>query len=143
MAGGQAIDLAAVGQRLAPAALEDMHARKTGALIGAAVELGTLATADATPAARAALAGYARAVGLAFQIVDDILDVEGDTATLGKTAGADQARAKPTYPALLGLDGARARARALHEQARASLAPLGAAGRFLAELADFILERRV
>jgi farnesyl diphosphate synthase len=141
MAGGQAIDLAAVGRRLSLAELQDMHARKTGALIEASVMLGALATTQDCPLAVTALRRYARAVGLAFQIVDDILDVEGNTETLGKTAGADQARDKPTYPALLGLAKAKEMARELHRDALESLAPLGDNGRLLSALASFILER--
>jgi farnesyl diphosphate synthase len=142
MAGGQAIDLAAVGQTLDAEALADMHARKTGALIQGAVTLGALAAGDRARPHLAALERYGQAVGLAFQIVDDILDVEGDTATLGKTAKADAARNKPTYPAVLGLEGARQRARDLHRTALESLAAIGDNGQMLGALASFILERR-
>jgi len=141
MAGGQAIDLDSVGKTLDPQTLQDMHARKTGALIHASVMLGALASGG-TDNRVAALEEYGHAVGLAFQIVDDILDVEGDTATLGKTARADAARNKPTYPAVLGLDRARQRARELHQQALESLAAFGDNGQMLAGLASFILERR-
>jgi len=141
MAGGQAIDLAAVGRTLTPTALEDMHRRKTGALIHASVMLGALAAAPTAPAIREALDGYGRAIGLAFQIVDDLLDVEGETSTLGKTSGADAARGKPTYPSVLGVAGARARARELHAAALESLAPLGDNGRLLSDLATYIVER--
>jgi farnesyl diphosphate synthase len=140
MAGGQAIDLGAVGRALTLAELEDMHARKTGALIRAAVALGALA-AGAAPGMRARLDDYGRALGLAFQIIDDILDVEGDTATLGKPRGSDQQRAKPTYPALLGLEPARKLARDCHARALESLAPLGDNARFLLEIADFVIHR--
>jgi len=141
MAGGQAIDLDAVGKPLTLAGLEDMHARKTGALIRAAVALGALSapSIDATRLAR--LDVYARAIGLAFQITDDILDVESDTATLGKPQGSDQKHAKPTYPALLGLDRARALAREQHAAALESLRCLGDNGQLLGEIADFILDR--
>ncbi len=142
MAGGQAIDLAAVGRKLAPDELQDMHARKTGALIHAAVRLGALAAGATDEKALAALDRYGRAVGLAFQIADDILDVEGQAATLGKHPGADQARNKPTYPALLGLDAAKTRAQAALTQALESLAPLGDNGAVLAALARYIVERR-
>jgi farnesyl diphosphate synthase len=142
MAGGQAIDLASVGQRLSPAALEDMHRRKTGALIHAAVMLGVLAAPAVGPKVREALDRYARAVGLAFQIADDILDVEGETAALGKSAGKDQRHGKPTYVSVLGLDGARARASELAREALDSLKELGDNGRALAALAGFIIERR-
>ena len=107
MCGGQALDMAGTGQRLAPTELEQLHALKTGALIRACVRMGAQAgSADA--ATLATLDDYASALGLAFQIRDDILDVEGDSAQLGKTAGKDQAQDKSTYPALLGMDGARA-----------------------------------
>ena len=141
MAGGQAIDLGAVGRTLTPAALEDMHRRKTGALIHASIMLGAIAADPVPPAIRQALDGYGQAIGLAFQIVDDLLDVEGETATLGKTSGADAARGKPTYPSVLGIAGARRRARELHAAALESLRPLGDNGRVLADLATYIIER--
>jgi len=140
MAGGQAIDLAAVGSTLTLIQLEDMHARKTGALIRAAVALGAL-TASPPPSLLPPLDEYARHLGLAFQIVDDILDVEGDTATLGKPQGSDQERAKPTYPAILGLERAKALAREHHASALESLAPLGDNDRLLREIADFVIAR--
>lgn len=140
MAGGQAIDLAATGGVLTLGELETMHARKTGALIRAAVALGAL-TADAEPGQLARFDDYARHVGLAFQIVDDILDVEGDTATLGKQRGSDAERAKPTYPAILGLERARTLARECHAAALESLSSLGDNGRLLREIADFIIYR--
>lgn len=141
MAGGQAIDLGAVGKPLSLTQLEDMHARKTGALIGAAVLLGALAAENAGPELLTPLEKYAQAIGLAFQIADDILDVAGDVKTLGKTPGGDQKQAKPTYPALLGLDRARALAYEQHSKALESLRPLGDNGRLLAGIADFILDR--
>ncbi|QKT04406.1 (2E,6E)-farnesyl diphosphate synthase [Ectothiorhodospiraceae bacterium 2226] len=141
MAGGQAIDLAAVGQALTLDALEDMHLRKTGALIRASVRLGALCAAEVNDDQLARLDRYARNIGLAFQIRDDVLDVEGDTATLGKTQGADQARGKPTYPALLGLDGAKAHARALHEEALTCLEPFGTEADLLRAVARYIVER--
>ncbi len=142
MAGGQAIDLASVGKTLSVAELEAMHQRKTGALIAAAVRLGALAN-PATPAATLdRLADYGRCLGLAFQITDDILDVEADTATLGKPQGSDTARAKPTYPAILGLEEAKTQARRYHQQALASLSGLGDNARFLADIADYIIQRR-
>jgi farnesyl diphosphate synthase len=140
MAGGQAIDLGAVGRNLTLAELEGMHARKTGALIRAAVALGALA-ADTGPQQRAGLDAYARHLGLAFQIVDDILDVEGETATLGKPQGSDQERAKPTYPALLGLERARTLAGECRAAALESLAPLGDNARLLRDIADFVIHR--
>jgi farnesyl diphosphate synthase len=142
MAGGQAIDLASVGKTLNAAELEAMHLRKTGALISAAVRLGALAHSATPDATLERLADYGRCLGLAFQITDDILDVEADTATLGKPQGSDAARAKPTYPAILGLDEAKSAARHLHRQALASLGGLGDNARFLADIADYILERR-
>jgi farnesyl diphosphate synthase len=141
MAGGQAIDLAAVGRPLALADLADMHARKTGALIRAAVALGALSAPSIDATRLAQLDDYARAIGLAFQITDDILDIEGDTATLGKPQGSDQKHAKPTYPALLGLERARALAREQHAVALESLRSLGDNGQLLGEIADFILDR--
>lgn len=140
MAGGQALDLAAVGHTLSVQDLEIMHARKTGMLIRAAVALGAL-TAGAQPARLEALDTYASYLGLAYQIVDDILDVEGDTATLGKPRGSDQERAKPTYPALLGLDRARRLAQDSHAAALESLAPLGDNAQLLRQIADFVIHR--
>jgi farnesyl diphosphate synthase len=141
MTGGQAIDLGAVGRRLTLAELQDMHARKTGALIRAAVALGALAREDLNMAILADLDAYARHLGLAFQITDDILDIEADTATLGKPQGSDLRRDKPTYPVLAGLDGARALAREHRERALASLAGLGDNAKLLIELADFVISR--
>lgn len=141
MAAGQALDLSAVGGRLDADALATMHGYKTGALIRAAVRLGALAAADEDDPRVAALDTYAAAIGLAFQIQDDILDVAGDAATLGKATGADAARAKPTYPALLGLDGARAKARGLLDEALSALAPLGERAYPLAELARHMIDR--
>ncbi len=142
MAGGQAIDLAAGGQALTLTQLEDMHLRKTGALIRAAVLLGAYTREDVDPGKLPALERYSRAIGLAFQVIDDILDVEGSAEALGKNPGVDRARGKPTYPQLLGLPEAKARAKTLHAQALESLAPLGDNGGILAELAGFIIERR-
>ncbi len=141
MAGGQAIDLAAVGRHLNLAELEDMHRRKTGALLLASVQMGALA-AGADAAALAALTRYGAALGLAFQVVDDVLDVVADSATLGKTAGKDAASDKPTFVSLLGLDGARAYALALQQQAQAALHE-GAlpAPQTLHALADWVLRR--
>ncbi|MFP5504631.1 MAG: (2E,6E)-farnesyl diphosphate synthase, partial [Gammaproteobacteria bacterium] len=141
MVGGQAIDLAAVGQTLDIAQLEDMHIHKTGALIRASVLLGALCADTLDEARLEQLDHYAKCIGLAFQIQDDILDVVGDTATLGKTAGADLARDKPTYPALLGLDGARQRAAELLADAHAALAGFGPEADALRGLADYIVQR--
>ncbi|NBU24377.1 MAG: geranyl transferase [Gammaproteobacteria bacterium] len=141
MAGGQAIDLEAVGRRLDLAALQDMHRRKTGALIETSVLMGAAAAGVFEGPLHAALHEYASAIGLAFQIQDDILDVTGTTASIGKVAGADAAHDKPTYTSLMGLEGARAAAAAQHARALAALAPLGAAGAELARLADFVVGR--
>jgi farnesyl diphosphate synthase len=142
MAGGQAIDLASVGKPLDYAQLEDMHNRKTGALIACSVQLGMLAAACHEEKTRAALEKYGSAIGLAFQIADDILDVEGATATLGKSAGKDAKAAKPTYVSVLGLEAARQQSRTLLGSALESLGVLGDNGRTLAALAGFIIERR-
>lgn len=141
MVGGQAIDLGAVDQLVDTPWLEAMHRLKTGALIRAAVALGALA-AEATPAQLEALDRYGSAIGLCFQVQDDILDVTGDTHTLGKRAQADQARNKPTYPSLLGLDAARRYAVELHRQALEALQPFDVRGMRLRQLADYILARR-
>lgn len=142
MVGGQAIDLGSVGQLLDQNALEIMHRHKTGALIEASVQLGALASGQADEHALKALHAYARAIGLAFQVQDDILDVESDTATLGKTQGKDQAHDKPTYPALLGLDAAKAYALELRDQALHALRPFDQAAEPLRDLARYIVERR-
>ena len=142
MVGGQAIDLGSVGVKLDQTALEQMHRHKTGALIEVSVRLGALASGHAQPDQLQALQTYAQAIGLAFQVQDDILDVESDTATLGKRQGADIARDKPTYPALLGLDAAKAYALELRDQALQALRPFDAAAEPLRELARYIVERR-
>jgi geranylgeranyl pyrophosphate synthase len=141
MAGGQAIDLEAVGRQLDLAQLEDMHRRKTGALIRASVLLGAITAAITAGPEFAALEQFGAELGLAFQIQDDILDVEGDVATLGKLVGADAARHKPTYPSLLGMDRARALARESRDKALASLEILGGRGAKLAALAHFVVDR--
>ncbi|HEX5162902.1 MAG TPA: farnesyl diphosphate synthase [Steroidobacteraceae bacterium] len=141
MAGGQAIDLAAVRQELTEAALERMHRQKTGALIQASVELGAVSAGLADAAERAALAQFGAEIGLAFQIQDDILDVEGNTDTLGKRAGADAERVKPTYPSVLGLEAARVQALARRDRAIAALAPWGARYANLREFAGFLVSR--
>lgn len=140
MAGGQAIDIAAEGMRLDLPRLETMHRLKTGALIRAAVRLGAL-SADLPEEILQRLEGYAGAIGLAFQIRDDILDVEADTASLGKPQGSDAARAKPTYTSLLGLDGAKRKLREVHALAIESLSPFPAGADPLRWLADYIVER--
>ncbi len=141
MAGGQAIDLAAVGKSLTEDELRHMHRLKTGALLQASVMMGA---ACGEPGARACqgLEAYGRALGLAFQVVDDILDVTADSATLGKTAGKDAAQDKPTYVSLLGLDRARTYAGELLEQARAALGTTGLADtRALLALAEMVVHR--
>ena len=141
MAGGQAIDLASVGQPLDEHALADMHRRKTGALLQASVMMGA-ACGTTTPAAWQALAEYGAAIGLAFQVVDDILDVTQASDTLGKTAGKDADNNKPTYVSVLGLDAARAHARALHARAQAALKRGALAdAAWLGVLADRVVER--
>jgi geranylgeranyl pyrophosphate synthase len=141
MAGGQAFDLDAVGQRLDRASLERMHAHKTGALIRASVLLGAQAGGCEDPALLAALDRYGRAVGLAFQIRDDILDVEGETAVIGKTRGADAARDKPTYPAIVGLDGSRRLCESLRTEALAALRAPGLKAGALEDLAHYAVDR--
>lgn len=140
MAGGQAIDLASVGKPLDLTELEFMHIHKTGALIRASVLLGahcgTLSDASA-----AALDHYAKCIGLAFQVVDDVLDAEASSATLGKTAGKDAANNKPTYVSLLGVACARELAQELRADAHATLAKLNAPAERLRQLADFVVER--
>jgi geranylgeranyl diphosphate synthase type II len=142
MVGGQAIDLESVGRRIDQPALETMHLHKTGALIAASVQLGALASEAASPADQAALARYAQAIGLAFQVWDDVLDIESDTQTLGKRQGADLARDKPTYPALLGLESAKAYALELRDTALAAVDHLGERAAPLRALARYIVERR-
>jgi len=141
MAGGQAIDIEAEGKRLELPALEQMHRLKTGALICASVRLGALSAPRFSEAALKKLDRYATCVGLAFQIRDDILDVKADTATLGKPQGSDEARNKPTYTSLLGLDGAKRKLAQAHEEARASLETLGSEADPLRGIADYIIER--
>jgi geranylgeranyl diphosphate synthase type II len=142
MVGGQAIDLGSVGLKLDQKALEYMHRHKTGALIEVSVKLGALASGHAEKDELKSLQSYAQAIGLAFQVQDDILDVESDTATLGKRQGADIARDKPTYPALLGLDAAKAYALELRDQALHALRPFDAAAEPLRDLARYIVDRR-
>jgi farnesyl diphosphate synthase len=140
MVGGQALDLAAEGRKLTEAALEDIHRRKTGELIRAAImmpsELGDFSARD-----RATLDEFARDIGLVFQIRDDLLEIEQDTATLGKNAGSDAANDKSTYPSTLGVVGARQRAAELQARAIGALRSLGAGAEGLLWLSDFILKR--
>ena len=141
MAGGQAIDLAAVGRSMSVAELEAMHKLKTGALIEASVRLAALGAAHLSEKKSAALKRYAERVGLAFQIQDDILDVEGDAETLGTATGADSARHKPTYPSIVGMANAKRRAQELCQAAIAELAALGSDVEPLRWLARFVVER--
>ena len=141
MAGGQAIDLESVGRPLDLPAMEDMHRRKTGALIRASVLLGAIAAGVASGERYAALTRYGAEIGLAFQIQDDILDVEGSACTLGKTPGADAARDKPTYPSRVGLAQAHRLADAARDRAIAALAPLGDRADALARLAHYVVRR--
>ena len=141
MAGGQAIDLASVGHTLTSEAVENMHRRKTGALIQCSVLLGATAAGLTAGPELDALTRFGADVGLAFQIQDDILDIEGETAVIGKSAGADLARNKPTYPSTVGLPAARARAHELCDGAIAALAPLGARAEALVDLARFVVNR--
>lgn len=141
MVGGQAIDLAAVNSAPDLQQLQRMHSLKTGALIVASVVMGAIATGKASPAQIAALKTYAEAIGLAFQVQDDILDVTADTATLGKQQGADIALNKPTYVALLGLEGARRKAQDLHQQAVDALSGFGSKADTLRALSAYIVER--
>ncbi len=142
MVGGQAIDLGSVGKSLDLPGLEAMHIRKTGALIRASVRLAALAKLDLDKAVADKLDHYAKCIGLAFQIQDDILDEESDTQTLGKTQGKDRDNNKPTYPALLGLAGAKAKATDLHEQAIDSLSCFGEEADYLREISSFIVNRK-
>lgn len=141
MAGGQAIDLASVGRTLSLPELELMHIHKTGALIRAALVLGARCGRGLEEKEFAGLERYAKTVGLAFQVVDDVLDCAANTATLGKTAGKDAAQAKPTYVSILGLARARSLAEELRIEAHAALSVFGANALRLRELANFIVLR--
>ena len=141
MAGGQGIDLANVGKDLSLAQLQHMHGLKTGALIRAAVALGGLSCSDVSASLLTDLDVYADKLGLAFQVIDDVLDCEQDTATLGKTAGKDEEANKPTYVKLLGLEGARTQATSLAEEAKAAVATYGDAAAALLGLADYVIKR--
>ncbi len=140
MVGGQVVDMESEGQTIELAELEYIHRHKTGALISAAINVGGLIGGAAAPEATA-LEVYGKAAGLAFQVADDILDIVGDQAELGKDVGSDESRGKATYPALLGLDGARDYARELKERALQALTPLGDAAAPLREIARYIVDR--
>jgi farnesyl diphosphate synthase len=142
MAGGQAIDLASEGKELNITELENMHIHKTGALIRASVLMGAMAHGQIDSDQLARLDHFAKCIGLAFQIQDDILDIESDTETLGKTQGADEARNKPTYPAILGMDASKEEARTLYDDAMASLSGIGEEADLLRAVADFIVNRK-
>ena len=140
MCGGQAIDLESVGVALSPQELEQMHRLKTGALLRASVVLGALSGKELAGSELAALDAYAAAIGLAFQVVDDVLDATADSATLGKTAGKDAADNKPTYVSILGLEQSKALAEKLRNDAHQALVPFGDKARRLRELADLIVQ---
>ena len=142
MAGGQAIDLASVGKALTLPELELMHIHKTGALIRAAILLGAHCGVALEDAQLARLDHFGKQIGLAFQVVDDVLDCEADTATLGKTAGKDADNDKPTYVSLLGIEGAKEMAQRLHREALETLEALPGPTRRLRELTDFIVLRK-
>lgn len=141
MAGGQSIDLDSVGKQLTIAELENMHIHKTGALIKACTELGALSYRDIDAEGLETISRYGKCIGLAFQIQDDILDVEGETEVIGKPQGSDQQRNKPTYPNLLGLKQAKEAARELHREALSCLENFDEKADVLRWLADFIIER--
>ena len=141
MAGGQAIDLQVQGKKLDIAEVEDMHARKTGAVISASVLMAAACAPDLPPAHYAALARFAQAIGLAFQIQDDLLDVLGDVSTLGKATGADRQHAKPTHPTVIGIAASQERVHLLHGQALDALTVFGERAAPLRSLAHWLLSR--
>jgi len=140
MCGGQALDIDATGSQLPLEGLQRMHSLKTGALIRAAVRMGALGAGADEPTLQQ-LDRYADALGLAFQVRDDLLDIEASSETLGKTAGKDLAQAKSTYPALLGVDGARAKLEQLALQMQAALAGLGGGSDLLQALGELAVRR--
>jgi farnesyl diphosphate synthase len=142
MAGGQALDLAAQGRQLSVAEVEEMHNRKTGALIHASVMMAAACAPNLSASVKESLDRYAFDIGLAFQIQDDLLDIEGDSGLLGKTTGADKANNKPTYPAVVGVEPARRRMHELHARALTSLQTLGPAAAPLAALSDWLVLRQ-
>jgi farnesyl diphosphate synthase len=143
MAGGQAIDLASVGHKLSQAQLDRMHAHKTGALILSSVMLGADAALCTDPSILDALEQYGRDFGLAFQIHDDILDIEGETAVIGKPKGSDEARGKPTYPAAIGLEASKKRCVALKNRALEAIKPMGSKAQLLSDLVHYAIERKL
>ncbi|MGP3372662.1 polyprenyl synthetase family protein, partial [Escherichia coli] len=132
-------DLVNVGKNINISELEQMHQHKTGALIRASIRMGAISTGVKNETDLTALDTYAAAIGLAFQVQDDIIDITSDTATLGKTQFSDEDANKPTYPKLLGLEGAQTLAQTLHEQAITAISPFGDAARPLVELANYII----
>jgi geranylgeranyl pyrophosphate synthase len=142
MAGGQAIDLEVQGKKLGIAEVEDMHARKTGAVIRASVLMAAECAPDLPQASYAALARFAVAIGLAFQIQDDLLDLLGDVSTLGKPTGADREHAKPTHPTVIGIHASQERVQSLHGEALDALTPFGERAAPLRALANWLLSRR-
>lgn len=144
MAGGQALDLAAIGRELSLVEVEEMHVRKTGALIHACVMMAAACAPQLPESVARALDEYARAIGLAFQIQDDLLDVEGDVSVIGKATGADRARDKPTYPSVAGVEPSRQRMHELHARGLAALGTLEWAGLHpapLAAISDWLILR--
>lgn len=142
MAGGQALDLAAQGRVLTLPEVEEMHARKTGALIHTSVMMAAACAPVLAPGVKEGLNRFARDIGLAFQIQDDLLDIEGDSSLLGKATGADQANRKPTYPAVVGIEPARKRMHELHNSGLAALQVLGTAAAPLTDLCNWLVLRR-
>jgi len=141
MVGGQAIDLGSVGQQLSELELENMHIHKTGALIRASVMMAAQCSPDVDDADAQSLDHFAKCMGLAFQVRDDILDVESDTQTLGKTRGADEAAGKPTYPSIIGMSAAKQKLRELYEESVNALDKLEGDTRLLREIAEFTVKR--
>lgn len=141
MVGGQAIDLAAVGKPLSELELENMHIHKTGALIRASVMLAAYSVEAMDALRLQQLDHFAKCIGLAFQVQDDILDVESDTQTLGKTRGADEAAGKPTYPSIIGMAASKAKLQDLYDEALNALASLGDSAKLLREIAEFTVKR--
>jgi farnesyl diphosphate synthase len=141
MTGGQAIDMAVQGTQLGIEQVEDMHSRKTGAVIRASVLMAAECVPSLDPQRYAGLARFAAAIGLAFQIQDDLLDLIGDVSTLGKATGADRERSKPTHPTIIGIPASQKRVRLLHDEAMSALEPFGADALVLRSLADWLLSR--
>jgi farnesyl diphosphate synthase len=141
MCGGQAMDLAATDQHISQQQLEDLHSKKTGALLSACVEMAIALATDISPQSRQHLMDFAKTIGLAFQVQDDILDVVGDSAVLGKPQGSDQAHNKSTYPAMLGLEQAQAYLEDLHQQALQALRALPYNTQMLVSFTDFVIHR--